>query len=519
MRSAANFVSELRRRRVFKSALIYAITAWVVIQVAATVTPLLSLPGWVPTLVLVLAILGLPLMLVMSWVYDATPAGLVSTPGEAKRAAEPKAAPRSIAVLPFVDMSAQHDQEYFSDGIAEEILNVLAKLPHLRVAARTSAFAFKGKSEDVRRIGEQLGVGTVLEGSVRLAGNRIRITAQLISVADGYHLWSERYDREMGDVFAIQDEIAQNIVRALDLAIGGEAKLETQSTTSDIKAYDFYLRGRHYMQQLGRQTLAQAREMFLQAAACDPEYAVAYAGAAEASAMLYLYAEATASNLKAAEEYAERALSLAPDLAQVHAVRGHVLSLQKDYENAARQFEAALKLDPVSFDAHYYYARSRWAAGDLATAEPHFKRAAEVRPEDYQSLSLLASIYVGQGRKEEEIATLRAAYERVQRHLALNPNDVRALYMGAGALSRLGQEERAIEWADRAIAIDPKDAGTWYNVACLYARLGKTNQALDRLCKAVELGFAHREWMTHDNDLVSLRDDARFQALLDGMPS
>ena len=270
-----NLIAELRRRRVFKAALLYAITAWVVVQVASTVAPLLHLPLWTATLVLLLALLGFPLMLVVAWLYDFTPAGVVAT-----KSAPAKAAPvsaQSIAVLPFVDMSAQGDQQHFGDGIAEEILNVLARLPHLRVAARTSAFAFRGRNEDVRRIGEQLDVANVLEGSVRAAGNRIRITAQLIDVANGFHLWSERFDRELGDVFAIQDEIAQAIVSALDLRIGGNQRPRLEAVTSNMQAYEEYLRGRTHLMRMTRRDVDESRAMFRAAIARDPDFAAAYA--------------------------------------------------------------------------------------------------------------------------------------------------------------------------------------------------------------------------------------------------
>jgi adenylate cyclase len=515
----ATIVSELRRRHVVKAVLIYAITAWIVVQVAATVAPLLNLPSWSATLVLFIAILGFPLMLVMAWVYDVTPSGVVATPAatDTITVPEPTAEPRSIAVLPFVDMSPAGDQQHFGDGIAEEILNVLARLPHLRVAARTSAFAFKGKSEDVRRIGEQLGVATVLEGSVRAAGNRIRITTQLIDVSNGYHLWSERYDRELGDVFAIQDEIAQSIVRALDLKISGEQRPRAQAITADMEAYDYYLRGRSYLAQTTKRSLEQAREMFSAAVARDAGFAAAYASAAEAASQLFLYWDPDPSNLVAAREFAERAIALAPDLPQVHVAHGEVLSLMKRYDDAARKFDAALQLDPVSFDALYHYGRSRWAAGDLLGAVKYLERAAEVRPEDYNAVSLLPPLYRALGRGDAEQAALVESLARVQRSLELNPDDARALYKGAYVLVMFGQRERGLEWAERAIAMDPGDAGTWYNVACLYARMGERDAALEKLEKAVKLGFAHREWILNDGDFLALRSDRRFVALLDNM--
>jgi adenylate cyclase len=522
-------IEELRRRRVFKASLIYAITAWIIIQVAATSFPLLNLPEWTVTLVLVLVILGFPLMLILAWVYDSTPHGLVQTPAQPARpiahsasetpatpAASTAKQPHSIAVLPFVDMSPERDQEHFSDGIAEEILNVLAKLEHLRVAARTSAFAFKGRNEDVRRIGEELGVATVLEGSVRKSGEYLRITAQLINVADGYHLWSDRYDRQIGDVFAIQDEIATSIVDAMNLKIGRSVQLSgSDAAPTDINAYDYYLRGRMYLHRMRRATVRDARAMFEKAIEMDPQYARAYAGVADASCLLYNYWERDEANLAAAELFSKRALELAPNLADARVARGLALSLRKEFDAAAREFEVAIGLDPMSYDAHYLYARSAWAQGDLQTAEKQFKRAAEVRPEDYQALALLASVYRALGKNIEGHITDANAFERIQRHLALNPDDARALYLGANRLIALSERERGIEWLERAMKIDPEDAVTRYNVACSYANLAMDDRAFDALEAAIDLGWAHREWLMNDGDWARHREHPRYLAILD----
>lgn len=524
-RSFASIVQELRRRRVFKAALIYGVASWAILQVAALVFPLLNLPEWTVTLVLALVILGFPIMMIGAWIYDASPQGLVETPpSEAPVAvavpapvtAKPVVEKHSIAVLPFVDMSPERDQEHFSDGIAEEILNVLAKLDHLRVAARTSAFAFKGRNEDVRRIGEELGVATVLEGSVRKSGDLLRITAQLISVSDGYHLWSERYDRKTGDIFAIQDEIANSIVDAMNLKIGRVAPLvSADNAPADIEAYDYYLRGRMYLHRMRRATVRDARAMFQKAIQMDDGYARAYAGVADACVLLYNYWERDEANLAMADEFSARALELAPSLADARVARGFVLSTKKEFEAAANEFEIAIKLEPNSYDAHYLYARSAWAGGDLQTAEKQFKRAAEVRPEDYQALALLASVYRALGKNIEGHITDANAFERIQRHLALNPDDARALYLGANRLISLDENDRGIEWLERAMKIDPEDAVTRYNVACTYANLEMTDRAFDALEAAIELGWAHREWLANDGDWADHREHPRYLRIME----
>jgi serine/threonine protein kinase/Tfp pilus assembly protein PilF len=421
----------------------------------------------------------------------------------------------SIAVLPFVDMSPAKDQDYFCEGIAEEIINALTKLDALQVASRSSAFAFKGKNQDIRQVGEQLNVATVMEGSVRKAGNRLRITAQLIKVVDGYHLWSERYDRDLDDVFAVQDEIAENIVRALRVVLTEEQRRAIERPhTGNVEAYEFYLRGRQFFYQFREKGLQFARRMFSRAIEIDPSYARAFAGIADCSSQLYKYWDASTANLEQAEAASRKALELAPDLAEAHAARGFALTLGGNHEEANREFETAIRLDPKLYEGYLYYANGRFAEGKLADAARLFEQAGAVRTEDYQAPALAGLCYAGLGREAEGRAAFERAVRAAGRHIELNPDDPRAHYMGAIAWCRLGQVDKGLEWGDRALALDPDDAGVLYNVACLNAVGGKPDRALDLLEHAVENGFGHKEWIEHDPDLVSLRADPRYQALL-----
>jgi TolB-like protein/Flp pilus assembly protein TadD len=423
---------------------------------------------------------------------------------------------RSIAVLPFVNMSADADNEYFSDGIAEEITNALTRIRTLRVAARTSAFAFKAKNADIGSIGQALRVATVLEGSVRRAGTRLRVTAQLIDVAEGYHLWSERYDRELVDVFAIQDEIAQSIVRALAVVLSDEERnaLDRPLPTSNIRAYEYYLRGRHHFHLMRPGDLERARSMFEQAIALDPEYALAYAGTADCCSFLYMYFDSSQANLEASESASKRALELAPVVAEAHASRGLAVSLSRRHEDARREFDAALRLDPQLFDAHYFFARLCIQEGKLEEAAAHFEDAARVRREDYQALLLLPAVLRGLGRHAEAEDAARRGLERADKHLALSPDDARALYLSASALAVLGEAERARERIRRAREAAPRDPALLYNIACVYILLRDHEAALQALEEAVDRGFAHKGWLEHDADLDALRDDPRFTALL-----
>src|SRR5215213_1775828 len=287
---------------------------------------------------------------------------------------------KSIAVLPFTNMSADAENEYFTDGMAEEIINALSKIQSLRVASRTASFAFKGKSEDIAEIGKKLKVSTFLEGSVRKMGNRLRITAQLVNVADGYHLWSERYDREMEDIFAIQDEISQAIVKALRVILSeGEKKQIEKARAVNVQAYDYYLRGRQYFHQLRRKSLEYAKQMFNKATEIDPEYARAYAGIADCYSQLYTYFDAREFNLRQADIASMKALELEPELAEAHVSRGLVLSMFKKFEEAEREFDYAMKLDPKLFEAAYWYARAKSSQGRHEEAVKLYERAASLR--------------------------------------------------------------------------------------------------------------------------------------------
>ena len=422
---------------------------------------------------------------------------------------------KSIAVLPFADMSPDKDQDYFCEGIAEEIINAMTKVQALRVASRSSAFAHKGKNQDIREVGEQLGVSTVLEGSVRKAGSRLRIIVQLINVTDGYCLWSERFDRELEDVFAVQDEIAENIVRALRVVLTDQEKRAIdQPRPGSVEAYEFYLRGRQAFNLFREKSLQFARRMFARAIEIDPAFAPAYAGTADASSFLFMWWDPSRANLHEAEAASRQALELAPEMAEAHAARGLALTLSEQYAEAEREFLTALRLDPKSFDAHYFYARACFQQGRYEDAAAAFVRASALRPEDYQSPALLALAYKALGRSAEGEQSQLKALRIIERHLELNPDDARAVYLGANGLAYLGKSEESLAWSERALALDPLDPAVLYNVACGFAQLGLTDKALDCLEQATTYGSGHRPWIEKDPDLDPIRNHPRFVALL-----
>ena len=421
---------------------------------------------------------------------------------------------RSLGVLPFADLSAERDQEYFGDGISEEILNALARVGALHVAARTSCFAFRGTSIDAREIGRRLGVEALLDGSIRKAGNRVRIGVQLIDARNGYHLWSERFDRDIEDIFAIQDEIARSVIDALGLSLSErEQRRFVKTSTKNVEAYEFYLRARKLFQQWTRQSIELARQMFERAIELDPDFAAAWAGLA--TAHVYLFGSGGRDpDLRKAHNASTRALELDPELADTHVAAGQSFSMEQRYVEAAAEFERAIELDPTLFDAYYYYARSCFKAGDLNKALKLFQKAHSARPEDYQSAALIASVLRQLDRSDEAQRAARLAIESINRHLELNPEEARAFNLGAIILARSGEVERAKQWNERAMSLAPDDDAILYNASCVFAVLGEEDQALAGLQRAIEAGLAGGDWVSHDPDWERLRDHPRFQTLV-----
>ena len=430
------------------------------------------------------------------------------------------AAGKSIAVLPFTNMSADPEGDFFADGIADEIITALSKVKALRVVSRTSSFTFKGKGDDIREIGRKLQVSTILEGSIRKAGKRLRLNAQLVSTTDSSQLWAERYDRELEDVFAIQDEIASSIVAALRVVLTEDEKKAIEHVpTTNIDAYEYYLRGRQFFHQHRRRSHEFARQLFERAIELDPGYALAHCGVADCCSFLYQYFDATEGNLKKAISASRRALDLAPQLAEAHASYALAVSLTGQFDEAVREFEEALRLNPKSFDSAYFYARACAAQGRAEEAAKWYERATAVDPEHFAALMLLASTYRELGRHDDMTRALRRSYDAARKHLELNPDNPRALYMGAAALMELGEPDKALDWTRRAENMEPDDPSVLYNVACDYAMLGMKEDGVRALTKAIDNGFGHWKWIEHDSTLDALRDEPGFAELLARKPA
>src|SRR6478735_5308291 len=299
----------------------------------------------------------------------------------------------SIAVLPFTNMSGDPEQEYFSDGITEDIITDLSKISALSVIARHTSFTYKAKAGKVQNVGKELGADFILEGSVRKAGARVRVTGQLINSNDGTHIWAERFDRDLTDIFAIQDEITHAIVEQLKVKLlPQEKKSIVQTPTDNIEAYTCYLKGRELFHRGSKSFYKAAREMFVKATELDPSYARAYAGIADCDTFLYLRTTEPIS-FEAILAMSEKALALDNGLAEAHASRGAALSAVKRYAEAETEFEKAISLDPNSFEAHYFYARACVFQGKIEQATALFERAAAIKPDDYASVCILVQFY------------------------------------------------------------------------------------------------------------------------------
>ncbi len=422
----------------------------------------------------------------------------------------------SIAVLPFNNMSGDPEQEYFSDGITEDIITDLSKISGLSVIARNSVFTYKGKPIRVQQAAQELGVKFILEGSVRTSGQRVRISGQLVDGKDGVHLWAERYDRDLTDIFALQDEITQAIVAQLKVKLlPEEKKVIERAPTDNVEAYTDYLRARELFHMRTRTSLRLARRLFARAVELDPQYARAYAGMADCDSYLsQWYGESISEDDILATT--ARALTLEPNLPEAHAARALALVNAGRRAEAVAAFEQALNLDPNCHEANYYYARFCFTSGDLDRAAKHYIRALEIQPGDYRSPLLLQTVLQSLGRQDEEQKYVQLGIKRAEEALRLHPENADPAALGASVFAALGERKRAMEWLTRALAVEADPSSVWYNLACTYSLLGEADRALDLLeVWLPQVGPDQRLWFKKDYDLDPIRDHPRFQKLFE----
>ena len=497
-----NFFAELKRRKVYSVAVTYAVVGWLLIQIVTQVFPPFDIPNWAERLVILAVIIGFPVALVLAWLFDFTRHGIIRTQDLQSEAglavAQPaNSAEKSIAVLPFADLSPAKDHDYFSDGIAEELLGALAKVDGLRVAARRSSFWFKDKEAELNEIASKLNVGHVLEGSVRRDGNRVRVTAELIDACDGFTLWSETYEREMHGIFALQDEITRSIVDALKLNLDISPPPASRST----EAYDAYLHGLFYSDKSTEDALRRSLEFFQRALERDPKFSRAWTGIAKA--WLWL-ADAYVPPLEAypkVRDAAVRALQLNDEEAEAHVYLAESKRiLDWDLDGAEAEFNRAVEIDPNSTPSNYFIAALYAARGDRDKALAYLNRTSKIDPASLWVSNFACELYRYFGLYGEAIAA-------GERALQLDPTFA---HYGEPSLAALYREMGRF---DDAIALYKKahdfTGRPGFGLAITYARMNRRKEALQTLEAAI-VGWGYRagDAIAHVHVVLGAHDDA-----------
>ncbi len=547
------FLKEIKRRNVFKVALVYVIAGWLTMQVVDVMFPALNLPEWLISAVAAFLLIGFPFALIFAWAFEMTPDGLkrekdidrsesitTETGHKLNRTAltilaiavgfllfdkfvlhpdhaingDPTAtaeAKPSIAVLPFVNMSDDPDNEYFSDGLSEELLNLLAKIPQLHVAGRTSSFKFKGTNEDLRVIGEALNVEHVLEGSVRKSGDRLRITAQLIDTTNGYHLWSENYDRTLTDIFEIQDEIAGHVVESLKVHLLGAEVAVADQGTSSVEAYNEFLRGVYFLERTSEENLARAVAAFEEAIRLDPEFARAYAALAIAQQQTFsgwaassgTYGGNFVENFEQMRGNVEKAVELSPDGADTLIAEVlFAMVAEWDMPTGLEAGEKLVSMYPNNSDALGWHASGLVFIGRYVEAEELLLRAAEIDPLSISNFRALGDVYMAMGRCDDAIATYQRALNLAPDTGRFNGRIARCkLFEGDLAAAKAynalepvewvretndliidGRTDKGPEWQARVAAYEKKYGyGNSYQMAEIYADAGDLDKTFEWL--------------------------------------
>jgi len=577
--SERNFFAVLKRRNVYKVAVAYAVVGWLVIQVTATIVPALHLPDGLTTAVVVLTLVGFPVALVISWAFELTPEGIKRTENVSPDEVIPQwnkkkfaalvigiaviaagllgfqllrssrstiiatADTKSIAVLPFVNMSADKNDEYLSDGMTEELIHVLSKVPGLRVPGRTSCFAFKGKNEEdiFRKVGDQLHVGTVLEGSVRKAGDKLRVTAQLINVSDGYHLWSKDYDGDVKDILNFQSNVAEQVVQALQVKLGGEGtRVLAKKPTENPEAHRLYLLGRYEFAKYTQTGWNNAIRYYEQALRIDPEFALAYCGLADNYAYMGSVVMPEKEAIAKEKEFAQKALELDPELAEAHMSLALALVADYDWRNGLKEFDRALELNP---NLAFAYELQSWTLNGLGRFDEAIaktRKAVELDPLNPFFQASLSFFQYWARQYDDAIAQARKAQ-------AMDPNSTLAHVLLGLSFLKKGDTAGAIAELEKSKTPDP---GAWYQgflgyayaisgdrakaeqslreleelakrqyvsptaFATIHLGLGEKEKALDWLEKAYEQRDSACWYLKIDQIYDSVRNEPRFEALV-----
>ena len=434
----------------------------------------------------------------------------VAARGSAKKTSVP-----SIAVLPLSNLSPDPENEYFGDGLTEEILWALAKIQTLRVVSRTSCFALKGTKLSAGEVGRTLGVDNVLEGSVRRAGSRVRVSVQLIDVEADRPLWSEKYDRELEDIFAIQEEITESIVAALQIVISeSERGTIGKIPTRNLEAYAEYLKGISGTAHPPVDTIAH----FKKAVQLDSEFGRAFAELGSSCLTQYRYYDGENRELLTlARDSIRRALELDPEIVEAYIAHSEIVEQEERLDEAEDALKKALEIDPQNYEAIYAYGRLKHVQGDRLASGALYLRAAEVQPDDYQAQLLGSMNLFNEGEVDTARPLLEEGIRRAERYMKHSPTIPRPYYLSANALLVLGEKEKSTQFGKRAYEIDPEGTATLYNLACLNANLGDDEEAIKMLQEAFKFGFGYANWVRTDEDLTPIIDDPRVQDLLEKM--
>jgi adenylate cyclase len=438
---------------------------------------------------------------------------LIKRPAAAAQADSPKRGKPGICVLPFENISGDPEQTYFSDGITEDIITDLSHISSLEVTSRNSAFVYQGRRISIPDVARELRVGYVLEGSVRKVGNRVRITAQLIEGATDKHLWAERYDRDLDDIFAVQDDISRSIVAALKVRLASsESRAIAQRGTTSPAAYRYYLMARRYWMGGWARRRPLIIRLCEKAVQLDAEYARAWALLSICQADLRFTAD---NSGQYGLEAAERALELDPNLADAHAAKARILSARGKYDEAWKYHQRALALDPESFEVNVGAARWAVYTHKMEQALKHLKAASEADPTDVWAPGMAIQVYEELGDEPGAIAAAQECLAKVERALEAEQDNSAVLGFGVSALVRLGEIERARDWAELVLLIDPENSNALYNTACGMAKAGEADVALDLLAQVTAgIGLEGILWIRQDNDWTKLRDHPRFEEIM-----
>jgi TolB-like protein/Flp pilus assembly protein TadD len=423
----------------------------------------------------------------------------------------------ALAVLPFDNISPDQETDYFSDGLTEELIARLSLVSEIELVSRWASMQFKGRKQDIRAIGTELGARYIIGGSVRRFQESVRITVQLVDVATNRQLWGNTYKGKLDDIFDIQEQVAQQIVEALRLKLSFSEKVSlTKRQTVNAQAYDLYLRGQDYLYRLTKRSVEYAIQLFEKAIELDPRYAAAYAGCSSAYGQMYQWFSREERYRDKAQELSFKALMYDSNLPEAYAAMGLSYFIWGKFEEASASSRKAIELDPDDFIAYWTLGRIHFSNGELEESLDLFRRVIDIKPGFYAAYADLAQTCMGLGRTAEADVASEQLLQLLPNYLLQNPDDSRARMYYAITLAERGRKDEAIREGAAALELSPGDPMMLYNCACLYARLGETGRAVDTLRQAMSGGYENFGWMKHDPDLDSLRDDPGFIELMQG---